>query len=1073
MLELGVLGPLSVRRGGTAVHLGAGMVRRVLAVLLVRAGQPVGAAELLDELWGQAPPATARKTLQTYVHRLRKDLGDERLIRHGPAGYSLSMDAVRTDAEQFTDLVDRARLAHRHGDAAHARDIYEQALHLWRGTPFEGIEAGPTLSDEIGRLQERRLTALEERVVLDLALGRHTEVIGELDVLVRAHPYRESLRAHLMLALYRSDRQAEALEQFQLARAVLRDELGIDPCASLRQLYEAILRCDPSLHRPGIPPAAQQTAQQTAQQAVVVPRQLPVSMGRFTGREGYLRDLDDLLSQPGAVVISAIAGTAGVGKTALAVHWAHRVAERFPDGQIYLNLRGYAPSAPMRPIEALSVLLRALGLPAEQVPVDLAEAEARYRTLAAGRRLLIVLDNARSSSQARPLLPGTGDSLVLITSRDRLTGLVAHHGVHRLILDAMTGQEAEDLLVGFLGRDRVQAEPSACAALIEVCAHLPLALCIAGARLADQPHAGIGQFVQDLIAGDTLASLTVEDDEHPGVRAAFDLSYRALTADEQRVFRRLGLVPCGDFTPPVAAALADLPPARAAQILRRLTAAHLTTEERPGRFSLHDLLRRYAAAQSEQEDGDEDRAAAVTRLLEWYLHQVTTADHRIRGTKPPPGPADSPGPPDHSSALDWVTGERHNIVKVIDFALRHGHHDTIVLLADRLRGYYGLRPDKAEWLTIARSALAAARTGRDPALQRTALNGLAQVSFSLGRLPRAIAYLRQAIALADDTVTTVQRGHMLCNLGHLLGTVGRTEEAAATLRQAHDLYADVGDEAERAGVLLNLANLHRDGGHLHEALRLAEESVLLHRRFDDPVWEALSIATAGEVSHLLGRYDAAVGHLDRALAMHRERGNQRSEAELLCSLGRAHLDRGGTDLARRSFETALHLAREVDHRTAEAQALHGLALLSTGDGALPRAIALHREALAIAGDTGALYLTCEARLGLAEAHLRGGRLAEAMTCARQAVTLAEQSRFRVLSGRAVHLLARCCAAGDLLEQARGHAFHALDVHRGTGHRPGLLSTHTFLAELLGDDEGGEHAEAARSLHADLYGKRSQ
>ncbi|MEU4536997.1 BTAD domain-containing putative transcriptional regulator [Streptosporangium sp. NPDC023825] len=1084
MLEFGVLGPLSVHRDGVPIEVRAGMLRRVLAVLLCRAGQSVNVSELLDELWDQAPPATARKTLQTYVHRLRKEFGDEGLIRHGSAGYSLAIESCQLDVLRFAELLDQARALREQGDAARARSLYHQALGLWRGTPFGDVEAGPILTDEVRRLEDHRLAAQEERIVLELALGLHTEVIHELTELVRAHPYRESLRAHLMLALYRSDRQVEALEAFHLTRTVLRDELGIEPGVSLQRLYEAILRSDERLYLPDAPPApGQDGGERTSRETPIAPRQLPVDMARFTGRKDYIRKLDQFLSSAsegaaGTVVISAIAGTPGVGKTALAVHWAHRVADQFPDGQIHLNLRGHAQATPMRPIEALALLLRALGMTAEQTPVDLAESEARYRSLVADRRLLILLDNARSSAQIRPLLPGVGKSLVLITSRDRLTGLVAHDGAHRLILNAMTPQEAEGLLIRFLGRERVEAEPSPCAALVEVCARLPLALCIAAAQLADRPRQAIGEFVQDLVAGDTLASLTVEDDEERGVRAAFDLSYRALAPDERRLFRRLGLVPCADFTAPTAAALAGMTTQEASRTLNRLAAAHLIAEEDPGRFSLHDLLRQYATSRANVEDSDQDRAAAIDRLFDWYQHKVASADQLLRGGNTPPlsalaSPAQTrdSGLNDYASALAWLNGERHNVVKVIDYAVHHGHSRTTLLLADRLRSYYDLlRPDMVEWLTVARSALAAARFSGDVKLQRMALSGLAQVYFNLSKLSRAIVYLRQAIALKDDSVSLTQHGNMLCNFGQLLSVVGRPDEAVAALQQAQDLYTDIGDDVERAVVLLNLANLYRDCGRLDEAVDIAEQAVRLHRKFTDTVWETMSVATLGEICHLLGRFDDAVTHLGNALAAHRGLGNRSCEAETLASLGRVHRDRGDTDSARERFEAALHLARDLDHRNVEVQALSGLASLSTHDRNVMLAIDLHQKALEIVNDLETPYLKCETYLGLAEAHHHGNHLTEATDLARQALALAEHSQFRVLQGQAFYLLARCCAAKSDDEQARVYALRALDDHRQSGHRLGAAHAHALLGELLVHVDataGKEHAKAAEGLYTEI------
>ena len=617
-MEFGVLGPLQVRSDGRPVQVGAPMQRTLLAALLLHANQVVAAEQLIDHLWDQAPPPSARSTLQNYILRLRRLLPErperaagQLLVTRVP-GYLLQLRPGELDLDRFQRLVADARASTTQGQTERAASLLRDALALWRGPPLCDVASETLRRLHLPRLEDQRLGALEARSDAELGLGLHAELTGELHGLVDEQPLRERFRAQLMLALYRCGRQAEALEVYRSTWRLLSDELGIQPGPELRRLEHAILREDPSLDlpataAPGHPPAA----------AISPPHQLPPAITDFTGRRQHLDELDRLL-EPGvdatAVVISAIAGTAGVGKTALAIHWAHRVRDRFGDGQLYVGLRGYAPTPPMRSLDALAGFLHALGVPAEQVPLDLEEAAGLYRTLLADKRILVVLDNARSADQVRPLLPGSPRCLILVTSRDRLGGLVARDGARRLTLDVLPPEEAVGLLTRLLGAERVAAEPQAAEELAEVCGLLPLALRIAAANLADQPGQSIAGYLARLRQGDRLAELSVDDDPQAAVRTAFDCSYAALEPAAQRLFRLLGLVPGPEFTPPAAAALAGAPTDHAATLLERLTTVHLVEPRGPDRFGFHDLLRLYAADRTHDEDSEPDRKAAAARL---------------------------------------------------------------------------------------------------------------------------------------------------------------------------------------------------------------------------------------------------------------------------------------------------------------------------------------------------------------------------------------------------------------------------------------------------------------------------
>ncbi|MET1072630.1 MAG: AfsR/SARP family transcriptional regulator, partial [Umezawaea sp.] len=493
--EFGVLGPLRLAVEGKDVDLDQPMIRRLLAVLLCAANSPVSAEALADALWETDPPASARKTLQLYVHRLRRKLGDPTRVAHGPAGYRLVVEPGECDADAMRQLVADARAA---VDPGRRAGLLREALALWRGVPLAEFVDVPTVLTTSDALTGRWLAVLAERVDVDLELARHDDLAAELTEVVARHPLHERFRAQLMLALYRCGRQADALATYHQAREVLREELGVDPCDALCTRYQEVLRADPALDlpRPNSPR----------------PAQLPAAPRDFSGRAEELAELDAVVAGgAGLVAISAIAGAAGVGKTALALQWAHLRRADFPDGQLYVDLRGAATAEPVDAAHALGEFLRALGVPAEHVPQELESAAGLYRSLVTDRRVLVLLDNAHNADQVRPLLPGTSTTVTLVTSRSRLAGLVAINGARRLSLAPLHPHESLELLVVLVGGKRIAAEPDAAAAVAEACDHLPLALRIAAANLLDQPRRRLADFVAEL-ARNRLSALAVADD---------------------------------------------------------------------------------------------------------------------------------------------------------------------------------------------------------------------------------------------------------------------------------------------------------------------------------------------------------------------------------------------------------------------------------------------------------------------------------------------------------------------------------------------------------------------------------
>lgn len=569
-----ILGPIRASTVAGPVAM-PGRERILLAMLLLHAGEFVHVNRLMDAIWGDHPPRNARNQLQSCVSRLRKRLAasgsNEQLITTDAAAYGIRVGAESLDLLQFRQLVTEARSAVEQGRRRDAVAGYRAALALWRGPAFSGVDSGP-IEKAAAAIEEERLQAVEERVELELALGGAGELVADLTELVAQHPFRERLHAALMLALYRAGRQADALAAFQRAHRLLVDEIGTEPGLALRDLHQRILRDDLALmaEPPGdVASAAPITARHC----------LPRAAADFTGRpEAVARLVNAVEAAPRAATVLAIDGMAGIGKTTLAVHVAHLVADRYPDGQLFVDLHGHSERRPMEPAAALSTLLRQLGVPGGRIPQELDDRVALWRSELANRQVLVLLDNAASAAQVTPLLPAGPDCLVLVTSRRRLAGLEA---TRPLSLEVLNTDEAAELLAHSVG-DRVHGEPEAAAEVARRCGHLPLAIRLAGARLAHRPSWRVQDIADRLRdARGPLMELGAED---RSVANAFALSYGQLSKDLQRTFRLLGLHPGEDFDAYAVAALTDSSLTEAQQALEGLVDDHLVEEPRPNRY---------------------------------------------------------------------------------------------------------------------------------------------------------------------------------------------------------------------------------------------------------------------------------------------------------------------------------------------------------------------------------------------------------------------------------------------------------------------------------------------------------
>jgi DNA-binding SARP family transcriptional activator/tetratricopeptide (TPR) repeat protein len=997
-MRFGILGPLELWQDGDPAPVGGPQQRALLAVLLIHAGRVVSADRLVDHLWGERPPPTARALLQGCVAELRRTLrrtGRQCLVSRVP-GYVLEVRPGELDADRFAELVAAAADA---ATPAEEADLLYQALALWRGPALDGV-AVEGLAPAVAQLEERRLEAVEQRIDVDLRLGRDLGLVGELRGRIAEHPLRERLWAQLMLALYRTGRQADALATYTQLRTVLVEQLGVEPGPAVRALHRAILTGDaePGGPEPAVlePAASPAYATGDGWAGPPPPAQLPAPVSAFTGRADLLKRLDELSGDTDAMAVAAITGTAGVGKTALAVHWAHRARDRFPDGQLYADLRGFAAAPPVRPIEALTGFLTALGVPAEQVPVEEGSAAALYRSTLAGRRVLVVLDDAAGADQVRALLPGTPGSVVVVTSRNRLGGLVARDGARRFTLDVLTETEAGLLLGRLIGPERVTAEADAAAHLCRLCAYLPLALRIAAAELTG----GLADQVARLGTGDRLGVLTVDDDPDTAVRAAFDASYTSLNAAERRLFRLLGLVPAVHVTTVSAAALAGVPDTRAAALLDRLAAAHLLDRPTTDRFTWHDLLRTYAAERAHAEDEPADRDAAVARWLDRHLTDTLAAARALNPEMLRLPCERATDPVDHQSALAWLDAERPNLIAAVRYAADRGAA-AAWMIADALRGYFWLRMYTLDWLDVAAAGLAAATTAGDLAGQAAAQLSLGDVHGRQGRYDDAIAHYRQALQLNRDCGWTDGESAALGNLGNVYWWAGRLPEAADHYAQALALAEATGRVAGQAVNLGNLGAVYWDLGDLERSAEHHRRALHLDRALHSPLGEAVDLGNLGRVRLEQGRIDDALADLERALTLHREIGDRSGEAETLRMLAEAHRASGrgrqAADLARQ----AVRLAHDSGNLRYEADALNTAGACAAALGDTAAAVARHQQALALARDSGSRYPEIVALTGLSAADPLPD---QAQSFAMRAVALARRAGFRLLEGHALHAL---------------------------------------------------------------------
>ncbi|MET8151563.1 AfsR/SARP family transcriptional regulator [Actinoplanes sp. NPDC049668] len=966
-MRIQVLGPVRAWLDDVPVELAPAGRRAVLGLLAMAGGQPLSQAELIDALWADRPPQSAANIIQTHVKHLRRMLEPGRTSRSHSArlprvgdGYALRVSADNLDLLRFRQLLAEAASAQQGGDPRGAADLFAAALAQWQGAPLMDV---PLLAGhpKVVALAEERRAALGRYGELMITLGAVSEALPALEEAAAAQPLDEAGQARLIRAYAVAGRRAKAFATFHDTRRRLADELGVDPGPALSAAHADLLR-EPGDAGPA--PAARPAPPAPARPA---PAQLPADVPGFTGREEELAALDLLVEggdeQVTAVVISAVSGMAGVGKTALAVRWAHRARSRFPDGQLYVNLRGYDTEQPMTPQDALAGFLRALGMAGGDIPAARDERAAAYRSLLDGRRMLILLDNAASVDQLRPLLPGTAGCAVVITSRDTLPGLVARHGAGRLVVPLLRRDEALVLITRLIG-DRVRDDPAAADDLIARCAGLPLALRVAAELAVGRPGVPLRDLVAELAdEGRRLELLNAGGDPQTGVRAVFSWSYRQLSPSAARAFRLLGLTPGPDVAGYSAAALLGTGVAEAGALLEVLARAHLVQQAAAGRYTLHDLLRAYAVNLC-AEAGDGDGEAALDRLFDATLFTAAEAmdtlypaeqHRRARVDRP-----ESPVPPvgDGAGAQAWLDRERANLVALVVHAATHGRPAHAVRLTLTLLRYLESGGHYTEAVAMHEHAVRAAQACGDLSAEAQLLTNVAVMDVQQGHYEQADGVLRRAVELARACGDHAVEARALGNLGHVDQWQGRYDEAAERLRDALALCRLTGDQAAEARALGNLGQVYRRQGRDGQAAAYLSEAVRICRRVGDPVGEGYALVSLGDVARRQRDGRRAVRCHREALEIFRRTNERAGTALALDGLGASTQD---TVFLRE----ALEIFRQLGERAGETRATNSLGEVLTATGRPRHGRDEHLAALALATEIGEVYEWGRAHAGLA------------------------------------------------------------------------------------------------------------
>ena len=924
-----LLGPVDVVINGELRPIHGLRRKAVLAALALRQGEVVSVDWLVEVVWGASAPSTSRNTLQSHVSYLRGVLGSKNAIFAQPPGYLLDLN-YGTDVRHAERLLRQARQS---AEPKKTVQDLTTALNLWRGQPLADVSGQPWLDEQAERLDVLRVEITRALYEARMSAGEHRALVPELEQLAAEHPLDEQIQAQLMLALYRSGRQADALAVYQRIRHDLIENLGVDPSQALRDLEIAILRQDPAIDR-----LAQSGGFSRRTARPPVPAQLP-SAPAFVGRQEELVSLDALIpgapdssetrrssetrgssqTEPDSAAIAVLSGTPGVGKTALAVYWAQRVSAQFPGGQLFANLQGFDPGgAAQEPGDVLRRFLEAFGVPESRIPADLAAQAGLYRSTLAGKRVLVVLDNARDAKQVRPLLPGSPGCMALVTSRNRLAGLVATEGATSLTLDLLTAADARELLTRRLGSARVAREPDAVDDIIAGCARLPLALTVAAARAATAPHFPLAAVASELRGGSRALDPFHAGDTASDVRSVFSWSYRALTADAARLFRLVGLHNGPDFSLPAAASMAAIEPGRAQALLAELTRAHLIAEHTPSRYAFHDLLHAYASELAHAEDSQEVREAAVHRLLDYFLRTAYSAARLLEPYMEPLALVpSSPGvvtadPATAEAALSWFMAEHAGILAAVRLAAEAGLDRHAWQLAWTVSTYFLRRGAREDNALVQRAALAAARHGGDVSGEAHAIHGLALGYVFSGRFRDAIPEFERALGLFAAIDDLLSQARIYNSLTWIAEHEDRLDDALGHAAKALEFYRAAGHPGQ-AMFMNDIGFCHARLGNFTEALAYCEQGLAAVREVGERSWEAATLDSLGYIHDGLGDHQRAIDCYEQSIGIYHDLSDRFNEADTLVSLGDSHLRARDLELARKAWSDALRIFEEIGH----------------------------------------------------------------------------------------------------------------------------------------------------------------
>ncbi len=901
-VEFRALGPVEIIVAGRPEAPYAAKPQTLLSLLLLDVNRVAERDWLIDQLWSGEPPKAAQAALRAYIYRLRKHLDqlDGGAKVHTKAGgYLLEVEPAAVDVHRFETLVTRGRIALQDGLFASARTTFQKGLDLWRGTAFAGIDV-PAVRDKARRLDELRLEVTEQCLGAALESGPASGAVAELEALTAAHPLREGLWRLLMLSLYRDGRQSEALAAYQRLHQLLNDELGINPSQPVEQLHRQIL-----------------TGDLVVADTTHHPRQLPAATPYFTGRASQLTELNELLR--GVVKVAVLTGTAGIGKTALAVHWAHQVADRFPDGQLHVDLRGFDPvEQPMAPAGAVRAFLDALGIPSAKIPAGLDSQAALYRSVLADKRILVILDNARDADQVRALLPGGAGNLVLVTSRNQLAGLITL-GAQPIKLTQLDPADAGRFLTRRLRGGRTATEPEAVQQIIDSCAGLPLALAIVAARAAIAPHFPLAVLSAQLKDANDRLDALADPDPAIDVRAVFSWSYRALSTEAAQLFRLLSVHPGPDITVTAAASLFGSPPQ---QLLTELSRANLLLEQTPGRYSFHDLLRAYATELAAAEDTRE-RDEATLRLMDFYLHTAYDASRLTVPTRDPIAVAPArPGVvperlADAKQATAWLATERAVLLAVVDQAAGQGLDIHCWQLVWTLHHHLYRLGHWHDLAAISRTALEAIRRLGDGAAETRGLRLLADVYTRLERFDAAQELLDQALVLCRSMNDRIGQANTYQASATIWRWQDQFPEAIDCNRRALELFTTAGHRPGQARALGSLGWHLARNGDFEDALAYGKQAVALMQDIDDRPGEASVRHTFGYVHHALSQHHQAIAEFGQALDLYRDLEFRAGEAESLNGLGDSQQALGHHATARDAWRQALAIYDDLGRSEAE------------------------------------------------------------------------------------------------------------------------------------------------------------